>query len=233
MTDKKQILKLDFHGDPNVGMHGLATDRFCLVGRCATEAQINEIESVLGVPVIQAGLYGTDFVGLFAIATSEKVLISDVIYDSELKSLAEKLKKIGVDVDVISTEHTALGNNILINGRSGIISKVFDKKAVEHIKKAFPNVKFEQYDISGLSIPGSLGVVTQTGGIFSPNISEANIKKIENLFGFEIGLGTVNLGNPFVSSGIIANSNGVIVGSSSSGYELSRIFESLGFGFSA
>lgn len=227
--DEKRFLKLNFHGDPNVGLHGLATNRFCLVGRCATEEQAAEIEKVLKVPVFRVGLYGTDLVGLFAVATCNSVLLPDIIFPNELEKLKKELAEVAAKVYTIKTEHTALGNGILINENHGIISTVYDKKAVAQIKKAFPDVKFEQFDIAGLSIPGSLGKVTVAGGVFSPNISDSDIKKIEKIFGFEIGLGTVNMGNPFVSSGIIANSNGMIMGSMSSGYEISRIFESLGF----
>ena len=229
MAEDKRFLKLNFHGDPNVGLHGLATDKFCLVGRCANEKQVAEIESVLKVPVVQIGLYGTDLVGLFAVATSDSILLPEIIFPNELKAVKAKLAKLGVKVNTIKTEHTALGNNILITEKHGVISTVYDKKTAEQIKKAFPKVKFEQFDLAGLAIPGSLGKITAKGGIFSPNISDVEIKKLEKLFGFEIGLGTVNMGNPFVSSGIIANSNGLIVGSMSSGYEMSRIFESLGF----
>lgn len=229
MDDSKRFLKLNFHGDPNAGLHGLATDKFCLIGRCATDEQTAEIEKLLRVPVFRVGLYGTDLVGLFAVATSDSVLLPEIIFPNELEKIKKELSKICVKVHTIKTEHTALGNNILINENFGVISTVYDKKAAEQIKKAFPNVKFEQFDLSGLTIPGSLGKVTAKGGIFSPNVSDAEIKKLEKLFSFEIGLGTVNMGNPFVSSGIIANSNGLIIGSMSSGYEMSRIFESLGF----
>ena len=226
--NEKQILKLNFHGDPNIGLHGLATDKFCLLGSCATDHEAEQIESVLKVPVFRINLYGTDLAGIFAVATSTNILLPEIIYDAELKHLKEKLKHIGVSVSVIKTEHTALGNNILINDKAGIISTAYDKKTTAKIKEAFPEVKFEQMDISDLSIPGSLGAVTSKGGILSPNVSDADIKKIEKLFGFEVGLGTVNMGNPFVSSGIIANSNGVLVGSQSSGYEMARIMESIG-----
>ncbi len=229
MAQENRFLKLNFHGDPNVGLHGLATNRFCLLGRCATDEQTAHIEKVLKVPVFRVGLYGTDLVGLFAVATCNSILLPDIIFPNELEKLKKEMAEVAVKVYTLKTEHTALGNGILINEKHGIISTVYDKKAVAQIKKAFPDVKFEQFDISGLTIPGSLGKVTVAGGMFSPNISDAEIKKIEKLFGFEIGLGTVNMGNPFVSSGIIANAWGLIVGSMCSGYEMSRIFESLGF----
>ena len=50
-------------------MFGLATDKFCLVGRAVKEKDLRELEPVLGVPVLQVGLYGTELVGLFCTAT--------------------------------------------------------------------------------------------------------------------------------------------------------------------
>lgn len=226
---RKHAAIMSFHGDPNVGLYGVATDKFCLLGRNIPAKQVKEIKEVLDVPVFQVGLYGTDLVGLFAIANSKIVLLPEIIYESELKKLKSALKKIGVDVKTIKTKHTALGNNLLINDNAGIISPVFTKSQAAKIKKIFSSVKFEQFKIAGLLIPGSVGKITNKGGIFSTNLADKDINKVEKLLGFEIGLGTVNMGNPFVSTGIIANSKGFIVGSHSSGYEIGRIDESLGF----
>jgi len=223
------IALLNFHGDPNLGLHGVATDKFCLIGNCVREHDIKKISEVLQVPVFIVNLYGTDLVGLFAVANSSAVLLPEIIYPSELKHLRAELSKLGVKVFTLKTEHTAFGNNILLNDKAGILSTVYDKKTVAQIKKFFPEVKFEQVDIAGLSIPGSAGKVTNNGGIFNPNLSDADIAQVEKLFGFEIGLGTVNFGNPFVSSGFIANSFGLLAGANSSGYETARVDESLGF----
>ncbi|MBI4095900.1 MAG: translation initiation factor IF-6 [DPANN group archaeon] len=228
-TSEKHILITELEGNSNIGLFGIATDKFCLVGRTVSEIKIKEIEKVLRVPVFQIGLYGTELVGLFCAANSSTVLLPDIVSEHELKTLRANLAKINVSVSVIKTEHTALGNTILLNNKSGIISEAYDKKAVAEIKKAFPNVEFVQMDLSGLPTPRTVGIVTDCGGIFSPNLSDSEIKKIEHVFGFEIGLGTVNLGNPFVSTGIIANSNGFVIGRASSGYEISRVDESLGF----
>jgi translation initiation factor 6 len=52
---------------------------------------------------------------------------------------------------------------------------------------------------------------------------------VEEYLGFEIGLGTLNMGSPIVGSAVVANSNGFIVGGLSSGHEIGRVEESLGF----
>ncbi|MBS3064087.1 MAG: translation initiation factor IF-6 [DPANN group archaeon] len=223
---EKHTAIANFQGDPNVGLYGLATDKFCLLGRSVREKDVKEIEEALKVPVFQLSLYGTDLIGLFAIGNSNTILIPNIIYESELKRLKKELGKLGVKVAVLETNHTAFGNNIILNDKKGIISNVYSNNEVEKISKCFPDVKFERID---LSIPGSVGKITNKGGIFEPNLPEHIVYEIEKLFNFEIGLGTVNMGNPFISSGIIANSFGFVMGANSSGFEVTRVDESLGF----
>jgi len=67
-----------------------------------------EIEKVLKVPVIQVSLYGTDLIGIFAVASDDAVLIPEIVFPSELKHLKEKLAKHKIAVHTIKTEHTAL-----------------------------------------------------------------------------------------------------------------------------
>jgi len=225
MTEKHTAI-INFHGDPNVGLYGLATDKFCLLGKSVREKDVKEIEAALKVPIFQLSFYGTDLIGLFAVGNSKTILLPNIIYDSELKKLRKDLDKLGVKIEILETNHTAFGNNIIVNDKKGIISNVYSNKEAEKISKMFPDVEFEQID---LSIPGSIGKVTNAGGIFEPNLPEIIVKKLEQHFGFEVGLGTVNMGNPFISSGIIANSFGFIMGANSSGFEVTRVDESLGF----
>jgi translation initiation factor 6 len=225
---QKHISILNFHGDPNIGLHGMATDTYCLIGKCATDKQVAELESVLKVPVFRVTIYGTDLVGLFAIGNSSTLLIPKIIFENELKALKSQLEKINIKVEVIDTEHTAFGNNILLTDQIAIISSEFNpasQKQLHDVLKIKPIVM----DIANAPIPGSVGKITNKGAIFSPNLSEGDILKIEKLLGYEIGLGTINLGNPFVSSGIIANSFGFVIGQQSSGFEISRVDESLRF----
>jgi len=220
---------MNFHGDPNVGLHGFATDKFCLVGKTVNDKQAADLERKMKVPVIRATLYGMDLVGLFAAGNSSSLVLPKIIFDHELKNLKTSLEKLDVKISVIETEHTAFGNNILVNDKIAIISNVYDKETAKQIAQALEVKDFVQMDLANTKVPGSVGKITNKGAIFSPNLSEAEIRKLEKLLGFEIGLGTINLGNPFVSSGVIANSHGFAAGEASSGFEISRVDESLGF----
>ncbi|OYV09323.1 MAG: translation initiation factor 6 [Methanosaeta sp. NSP1] len=49
------------------------------------------------------------------------------------------------------------------------------------------------------------------------------------VFGLPIDVGTVNMGSPLVGSGLLANSKGYLAGFETSGPELGRIEDALGF----
>jgi len=75
---------------------------------------------------------------------------------------------------------------------------------------------------------GSMVVATNTGAAVHPKASEEEIKIISETLRVQVEPVTVNGGTPFLSSGIIANSKSIIVGSSTSGNELimlSRAFK--------
>ncbi len=58
------------------------------------------------------------------------------------------------------------------------------------------------------------------GGIIHPETEEEDIKKISNILGVNIEPATINGGTPFVSSGILANNNAVVVGNLTNGPEI-------------
>ncbi len=215
------------NGDPNIGLYGIATDKYCLLGNSVPEKMAKLVEEILKVPVIQASVYGTALLGIFCAGNSKTLLLPSVIFDHELEHIKSKLKGV-VKVELIKTDNTALANNILCNDEIAILSTNFSKEEVDTIKKAL-KVKAIQMDLATLNTPGSAAVLTNKGALFNPNLSEEEIKKVEKLIGFEIGLGSVNMGSPIVASGVIANSNGFLVGNLSSGYEISRVDESLRF----
>jgi len=215
-------IRINLDGNPNIGLYGLATDKFCIIGKNLAKKNIAKIEETLKVPVYQLNLYGTNLIGIFAVGNSNGILIPNIVFESEL----EELKKLPIKFTIIKTEKTALNNNILCNDKVAFVSKDYSKKEVEQIKDAL-KVKIIQMDIAGTNLPGSNAVLTNKGALFNQNTSESDIQKIEKELGFEIGLGTVSMGNNMISSGLIANSNGFVAGELTSGHELVRIDESL------
>jgi translation initiation factor 6 len=82
--------------------------------------------------------------------------------------------------------------------------------------------------VGGFIQTGSMIVATNTGAAIHPKATEEEIKIISESLQVQVEPATVNGGVPFLSSGIIANSKSVIVGSLTSGPELimlSRVFK--------
>ena len=219
--------KVNFKGDPNIGLYCVATDKYAILGEELNKNKLKLLNEVLDVPVITSNIYGTPFVGIFCVANSNTVLVPEIIFDKEFENLKKQLSGIA-DVKKIKTLKTALGNNILCNDKIGILSQEFSEKESKDIQNAL-DVKTKTMKLAEGDVPGSYGILTNKGGIFGSIVQNAEIKVAEKLTGFEIGVGTVSTGSSIMSSGIIANSNGFLVSSNSTGFEMGRIDESLGF----
>ena len=59
-----------------------------------------------------------------------------------------------------------------------------------------------------------------TGGIVHPESDEEDINIIKNILWVNIDVSTINGGFPFLSSGILANSKSMVVGSLTNGPEI-------------
>ncbi len=90
-------------------------------------------------------------------------------------------------------------------------------------------VKVDKGTIGGLKTVGMAGLATNKGLLLHPRVSEDEIAVIEELFGLPVDVGTVNLGSPLVGSAVLANSHGYFAGEDTSGPELGRIVDALGF----
>ncbi|MEO2152396.1 MAG: translation initiation factor IF-6, partial [Thermococcus sp.] len=90
-------------------------------------------------------------------------------------------------------------------------------------------VPVERGVIADYTAVGSVGVVTNKGGLVHPEATDEELEWLSDLFKVDIYVGTANMGVPFVGSCMIANSHGVVVGHLTTGPEIVKIEEALGF----
>ncbi|MEM3715257.1 MAG: translation initiation factor IF-6, partial [Nitrososphaeria archaeon] len=151
-------------------------------------------------------------------------LVPYTIEEQELTLLRELFPR----VEILPTKMTALGNIILANDYGALAHPKLESKSIEIAEKVL-GVKITKKTIAGVPTVGIMGAVNNKGMIVNPNTSEEEIKLLKEIFGVPIERGTVNRGNGYVRLGIIANSHGVIVGNSTTGFELATIERALGF----
>jgi len=152
--------------------------------------------------------------------------LTKILTNSEKEKFLELKKLFGMNLLILKSKFTAVGNLILCNGKGAIISKVFNKKEKKEIEDCL-GVEAVFSSIAGIQTVGSCGIATNKGCLLHRDAKEEEIKIVEDVLKVKVDIGTANFGSPFVGSCIIANSKGALVGESTTGPEIVRIQEAL------
>jgi len=214
-----KFLRAKFNGDPNIGLYGFATDDYCLLGSCPEKISI-KMETTLKTAINITTIAGTELIGLFAAGNRNGILLTKIVEDYEIKKLK---KMVDLNLAIIKSKETALGNLILCNDKGCIISE-----RLKRYKKVIADVLDCEIDIgriAKLDIIGSTAIANNKGCLCHREAAEGEMKKIEEILKVKVDVGTVGYGSPFIKSGIIVNSNGVVFSEFSTGPEIGRIEE--------
>jgi len=218
-----KISKADFRGDPNVGLYGVVTDRFAIF------PEENMDVSCFNAGVIYSTVAQTDLCGIFISANSHGIIIPRIITDREEKRIRAGIKKIGKDINILKLDinETCLGNLILCNDNAAIISPALEKYS-DSISKCL-KVPVVTGTVLDLEIIGSLCIATNRGFLLTINGEEGEFEFLKKNLKVSGDIGTVNFGGTYPKSGILANSSGALIGKLTTGPEIARIEEALGF----
>jgi translation initiation factor 6 len=221
-----RILQTDFQGDHNVGLFGRANNSICLLSNFVSEKNLKKIEDVLKVQIINTTLANTDFIGMLCGMNSNGIVLPNIVNSDELKKFHSITKKFGMNLLILKTKYTAIGNLVLCNDNGAVVSKYFSKKDKKKIEDCL-DVEVEHASVAGMNTVGSCGVATNSGCLLHRDATEDEIKIVQSMLKVNTDIGTANFGSPFVGCCIIANAKGVIVGQSTTGPEANRILEAL------
>jgi len=219
VTDKR----LKIAGSSLLGVFARCTELVVLVPLEVGEADRQVLEAGLKVPAVQVLAGVGSVLGSLVAANSNGFVVTHHAGSEELDILREHGR-----VARLPARINAAGNVILVNDSAALVHPGLSIKACETVEQTL-GVKVEKGTIGGLKTVGMAGVATNKGLLVHPRISEEEIAVLEGLFGLPVDVGTVNLGSPLVGSGVLANSHGYFAGIGTSGPELGRIEDALGF----
>ncbi|MBN1275470.1 translation initiation factor IF-6 [Candidatus Woesearchaeota archaeon] len=214
----------NFNGTPNVGLFGITTDDYVLLGKDVPEAHDQDIEKALQHPIKRITIAGTSLIGVFCQWANGKLLIPQITFDQERQALEQA----GIPYTIIKTKLTCLGNNIIHSSKAGLLNPDFKDEEVEAIQEAL-GVPCERSRIMEIEALGAVGVIRDGKGLFHRDIPPVTVKELEEKLGIAITLGTVNMGNPYIKSGLLLGEQGFIIGDASGGPEITNADEALGF----
>ncbi|MFT4309134.1 MAG: hypothetical protein ACMXYL_01455 [Candidatus Woesearchaeota archaeon] len=218
----KETGLLSIHADSNIGLYFFSVGEVLFSGIRLRTEQKRMIERILKVRIVSLSIAGTPYPGLFLIEAKGIILAPSIIFEHEKKKVE---KESGLKVLTINTSQTALRNIIGINKEKAIISSNTDKniiRALHDLGISTLIVEHEEFDNIG-----SMIIAGNNKGIISPIFEKRTIKKLEKHLSIELIETTVNNRQLFISSGIIHNNNGIIIGQDSITEEVMDITEGL------
>ncbi|HOI39366.1 MAG TPA: translation initiation factor IF-6 [Methanobacterium sp.] len=218
------IRRVNLAGNPNLGVSIAVTDKLALAPPNLGEKMVGVLEECLQVPVIKTPISGSSLAGALAVGNSRGFLLSKYAFDKEI----ETIKKSGLEVERIPDRLTAVGNIILANDHGALVNPLLSDESIEVVSETL-DVDVVRGSIAKFKINGSVAVATNKGVLVHPSATPEEIKFLEKTMKVPADVGTVNQGTKLVGAGTVANSNGVLVGEKTTGPEMARIEESLGF----
>ena len=218
------LKRTDIIGNPNVGVFILTTEDIAIVPFNLLDDKVDIIKEALEVDVVRSSIAGSNLIGSLAVANSNGIVVSPHVLDREVKQFEE----LGLNVATIPGNYTAVGNIVAANDTGAIVSPFLSDEAVKVIEDTL-DVNVESTSMVGSDIIGSLITVTNKGFLMDKNATETEVDFARDVFGVEGDIGTVGRGISLVGACSLANSSGAIVAKESTGPEMARVEEALGF----
>jgi translation initiation factor 6 len=214
------IYKYDIYKSPNLGLFVGVNNNTLILPFGFAETKMTKLRSYLEVEnVIFTSIGGTRLIGAMAVMNNKGILLSSYSSDDEVEAIR---RLTGLNVERLSSRFTAVGNLVSANDKGALVSPIFESKVDKQIQDVL-GVPVICTTVAGYYQIGSMIVATDTGAAVHPKASEEELKIIEETLKVETEPVTVNGGMPFLSSGLVANSKSVVVGSLTSGPELIMI----------
>lgn len=217
------LSKMDFTGNPYVGVYCASNDDVVFFPNFVTKRQRKRMEEVLEVEPRLLSLGGSTVLGSLMCLNSRGAIVTNFAGAAELAVME------GLEIEVMSQRRlNAVGNNVLCNDKGAIVHPDYRSDSIKIIEDVL-DVEVSRGTVAGLKTVGSASVTNGKGVLCHPYIKESESKLIEEVLKVPVATSTANYGTPQIGACIIANNKGAIVGSTTTPIELGRIEEGLGY----
>ncbi|WP_255169225.1 translation initiation factor IF-6 [Natrononativus amylolyticus] len=219
------MLRAAFAGSAYIGVFARATDSCVLVRPDADDEVVEAFADELEVSAVGTTVGGSSTVGALATGNENGLLVSSRVLEYERERLEEA---VDVPVTELPGSINAAGNVVLANDYGAYVHADLSREAVRIVKDAL-EVPVERGDLGGVRTVGTAAVATNRGVLCHPKATDGELDALEEVLDVRADVGTINYGAPLVGSGLVANDAGYVVGNDTTGPELGRIEDALGY----
>ncbi len=210
------IFKSDVYRGPNLGVYIRVNDSVILVPMGYAESKAEKLGKYFDADIVYTSIANTRLIGALCIMNNKGILLPKTAYQNEYDLIK---KETDLEVGVLDSKFTALGNVICANDKGAVVSPWLSDTDCETVSDVL-GVEVIQKRIAGFNQTGVVLVANNSGAVIHPEADEEDMKTFANLLGVKIEQSSINNGIPYVSSGILANNNAIVVGSLTTGSEI-------------
>lgn len=210
------IFKYDVYRSPNVGIYAKCNDSFVFIPNGFAITKVKNLCEFLKTDHVYTSVANTRLLGVLMVMNNNGILLPRNSLEEEVVHLK---KSTGLNVDILETKHTAIGNLICVNDKGGIMSPLIPSEYVKQVEDVL-GIEVIRKKVAGYQQTGAMAKANSHGGIIHPATEEEDVKTMSQVLGVDLEPATINGGSPFVSSGILANNKSMVVGSLTNGPEL-------------
>ena len=207
------IIKYDFYSGPNIGIYSRVNDEFVFLPSGFADTKSEKLSEYLEVTPLEISVANSRALGILMAVNNHEYFYQVHAQKENLSILKKYRSQCRLDVN------NALGNMMSDNDKGGIVSPLIPKEDLQTIKDVL-DIEIMQFKIAGFQQVGAVMTASEKGIVVHPETDDEDMKTISNLLGGNIEAATINGGIPFVSSGILANNNAVVVGTLTNGPEI-------------
>ena len=210
------IIKYDVYSGPNIGIFTSVNDKFVFIPNGFAKTKAENLARYLQTEYLMTPVANTRLLGILMVLNNHGILLPKTSSPDEIANLR---KCTDLNVKILDTKYNALGNLICVNDKGGVISPIIEKEFIKEIEDVL-DIEVIQKKVAGFHQVGAVMEANNLGGIIHPEADEEDIKNFSNVLGVNLEPATINGGIPFVSSGMLVNSNAVVVGNLTNGPEI-------------
>ena len=210
------IIKYDIYRGPNIGIFTSVNDKFVFVPNGFAKTKAENLAEYLQTEYLVTPIANTRLLGILMVLNNHGMLLPRTSSPDEIANLR---KHTDLNVKILDTKYNALGNLICVNDKGGIVSPIIEKEYIKEIEDVL-DIEVMQKKVAGYHQVGAVMEANNLGSVIHPETDEEDLKIFSNILGVNIEPATINGGTPFISSGMLANNNAIVVGNLTNGPEI-------------
>ena len=219
------MLRTAVFGSPYVGVFLCATDDHVFVRPDLDDELAVAIANELEADLVETTVGEAATVGALLVGNGSGLLAGSRLTDDERERIEGTT---GLSVTELPGRINAAGNVVLANDSGAYVHPELSDDAVSAVESAL-DVPVERGEIARVRTVGTAALATNKGVLCHPKTTDAELDRLEDVLDVPADVGTINYGGPLVGAGLVANVHGYVAGRETTGPELGRIEDALGF----